>query len=228
MSVHLNPRDFAVDLLGEGRRRLQRRGRIQVLFRVASDCQFHESGSGRSSCGFPGGKKMVSKQLRIGRGVLSSLMLMGIVSCAVGVVETPVRAEEDYTSLLLPTPEEETSAAEKTEDVSSSSSANQTEEKIKRPSFLTGESARPSLVNPEQLLYERAARAARAREARIAAKKWYGISTGRPSYGWTNSHYSVGFVHPWTTSLGGYYGPYIPYGYYPGITTYGVRSPYGL
>ncbi|MCA9097187.1 MAG: hypothetical protein KDA36_02330, partial [Planctomycetaceae bacterium] len=84
---------------------------------------------------------MVSKRLRIGRGVLSSLMLMGIVSCAVGIAETPVRAEEDYISLLLPTPEEEASATEETADLSSSSSANQTEEKIKRPSFLTGESA---------------------------------------------------------------------------------------
>ena len=156
---------------------------------------------------------------------LKNHLLAGFVCCATTVWVNPSYAEEDYPSILFPAAENtETENDEGQSLPSFSSSVQPREESIKRPAFLT-EQPRPPLVNPQQLIYERAAREARAREARITAKKWYGISSSRPSVGSNRfALYAPGF--------GGYVigfpYSYPAYYYYPGFSVYGARNPFGL
>lgn len=145
--------------------------------------------------------------------VFGSLLLIGFCSSAFLATSLLHADEEEAPSILLPAVDEEKSEGEMTEDFSSSVRREENvppRRPLTVPPFAASEENPQRLVNPRQLIHERAAREARAREARLESRRWHGISSSRPSSAW-NSHYSYAPI--------GYYGWGGPF--FPGYLYYG-------
>lgn len=204
MTVPLNPRDFAVDLEVAGRcmgfRRSSSRERRKKVTR---------SGVPDEATTSRGGATMESKGCRTEGSNSLRVLLSGIVGLCFGMIGPVLHGGEEAAppSILIESPAEEESMSEESPD---SSSASSLELKRVRRAPTAGEGQRLRMVDPHQLIYERAAREARAREARLESRRWQGISSTRPSNGWVYPDYSrIGYSVSWPQLWG--YGPVSPY-----------------
>ena len=153
------------------------------------------------------------------------LLLIGVLSGNYLMSPSFVRAdeEEEAPSILLPTPTEEQQSEEQFPSATRGTEAPE----IKRP-VVVSRPASPRVMDPRQLIYERSAREARAREARLESRRWQGLSSSRPSSGWTSTAYAlpIGY-YGWGA---GYFPSYLYGGYplYAPAYTYPLRNGLGM
>lgn len=161
---------------------------------------------------------MISGSNRVGFG---KLLLCGAVACLGIALERELRGQEDPPSILLPAPAEMESEEEKDLSISSTS---ESPAPLKRPASLS-ESPQQRLVNPQQLIYERAVRQARAREARLESRRWQGVSSSRPS-AWNPAYGYYG--RSWWDPRFVTHNPYGYLGYSPAYPVYAPFTTWGL